>query len=125
MPRHHVHDNLFIRGARLIIGSPATINEFELPPFDQPPDLCPRRLILQVPPPLKEIHLGLREPPLRVLLERLHDRRDYLLDPLEKVLLGWHLPAHVIVRVTNQVHLDLPRVYHRVTFSWHDCCCTL
>ena len=72
MSGHHVHDDFLIRGASFIICGPATIYELELPIADKLADLVLHRIFLEVPPPLKVVHLGLGEPSALILLKCLH-----------------------------------------------------
>jgi hypothetical protein len=72
MSGHHVHYDFLICGASFIICGPAPIYELKLPIADKLADLVLHGIFLEVPPPLKVVHLGLREPAALILLKGLH-----------------------------------------------------
>lgn len=59
MSSHHVHYNLFIGRASLIIGNPSAINKFKLTIGDKLFNVFFGLIPLEVPPTLKEIHFSL------------------------------------------------------------------
>jgi hypothetical protein len=72
MSGHHVHYDFLIGGASFIICGPSTIYELELPIADKLADFVLHGIFLEVPPPLKVVHLGLRESAALILLKCLH-----------------------------------------------------
>ena len=126
--RHLVHEVLVVH-ARLVRHAPARVHELQLSLLHQGPHPLPLTLGGLVPPAVEEGHLDDRELVVRVIGELLHDSVDRVLHPRE---LGAHVgpvevvvdrlePAHVVVRVGDQVHgqvLPLP-VLLAVVLSHH------
>ena len=87
--------------------APATVDEFKLSSFHQ---RFGQRLLLGsllVPPSCKEPNFNVDEFPVGIFREPRDDSVDNVVNVSEKVLVNSDLPASVVVRVRNQVDVDL------------------
>jgi hypothetical protein len=112
---HHIHYDFFVARARLIIRGPSTIDKFKLTRFYKLPNFLFSKVGLKVPPTLEVVHLGLRKPTLGVLLQCFYDRCYDLLNFCFEIEFWGHLPAHIIMRVANQMHMDLISIHYWIT----------
>ena len=101
MSRHHVHYDFFVGGASLIIRSPATVYKLKLAIDDKLANIIFHRIFLEVPPALKVVHFGLREPASLILLKCLHNIGNDIGNASLEVLLRGHLPADIVMRVAH------------------------
>lgn len=111
MTSHYINYKLLIRGTRLVTGSPPAIHEFQLPFVHQHPHILPRGLILHVPPALEVVDLGPGELAVLPLAQLVHDAGQDEAHLRVKVVLRGLQPAHVIVRVGDEVDVEQLRVW--------------
>ena len=106
MPSARLVDHLHVERRGLIVHAPSAVYEFNLPGMHQRAHLFlfGGRL---VPPACKECRLDPHELAVTILREPRQEGVQDVVDLVEKVLVHCDLPADIIMRMGDQVHVDL------------------
>ena len=93
--------------ARLVVHAPAPVDELELLVFHQGFGSTSLKVIGLLPPPGEKRRLHIYKLSVGILRELLRQRIDDPVDLSRKILIYGHLPARVVVRMRDEVDVDL------------------
>ena len=116
MSKHHVVNHVLIVSARLIMHAPPAVYYLQTSLLNQLPYLVLHIVALLPPPHAEELHLHVCELFLRIHHQLIDYRVDNQLDAglchvlvgSSEVLVDSFEPAHIVMRVGDQMHSDLP-----------------
>ena len=116
MSKHHVVNHVLVVSARLIMHAPPAVHYLQTPLLNQLPYLVLHIVALLPPPHAEELHLHVCELFVRIHHQLIDYRVDNQLDASlchvlvgpSEVLVDSFEPAHIVMRVGDQMHSDLP-----------------